>query len=218
MFEEATECAVLYQQPVIVAIDEIDIFTENTSGEHRTEHKATCEALWLQLDNIQSDRRIFFIGMTNSTELNSTLRTRFGNNIEEIGAPNEETRREALQQYKMYYTGSPWDKEILESLIKKTTDKKISIRFLQDYVQEVCVSSNNEHGGVITSEYALSLLEEMKAKYIESFWKQAYNTACSVTESVNQKVPIISTALMLLSKSGDSKKSGGSKQSSENSK
>ncbi len=198
LFNEAREHADLDSKPVVIAIDEIDAFAANTDSEHRGEHKATCEALWGQLDQSQSDNRLFFVCMTNSSEINSILRTRFGNNIEEIGAPNEATRREVLQLYKQQYTGTPWEKELLDTLVKKSDNKKISIRFLQDYVQELYIVAKNEHNGLITSEFALTLFEEMKNKYIESLGQWLYNKKGVIAEKTSYGISVASQAIIAI--------------------
>ncbi len=198
LFNKAREHADLESKPVVIAIDEIDAFAANTDSEYRGEHKATCEALWGQLDQSQSDNRLFFICMTNSNELNKTLKTRFGNNIEEIGAPNEATRKAVLQQYKQQYTGTPWETGLLDTLVKKSDDKKISIRFLQDYVQELYIVAKNEHNGVITTEFALSLFEEMKNKYIEGWGQWLYNKKGIIAEKTSYGISVASQAIIAI--------------------
>lgn len=171
IFDEARDHATLNFQPVVIIFDEIDTIAANVESEQRAEYLAALQELWNQLDVIQGDARLFFIGMTNKEELHATFKTRFGNNIEKIDSPSESVRREVLQFYKKKYTGAPWDEAILKELVANSGSGKINIRFLEDYVYEVYMVAKNDHKGVVTPMLARQIFYEMKAKYIEN-WTQ----------------------------------------------
>jgi ATP-dependent 26S proteasome regulatory subunit len=171
IFDEARNHAELNFKPVVIIFDEIDTLSANVETEQRAEYLATLQELWHQLDIIQNDARLFFIGLTNKEELHATFKTRFGNNIEKIGAPNEKVRREVLQYYKTKYTGTPWNEDILNEFVAHSAGSKISIRFLEDYVFEAYMVAKNDHRGIITDTMARTLFYEMKEKYSEN-WTQ----------------------------------------------
>lgn len=171
LFNEARDHVELEHQPVVIVIDEIDAIAANLGGDQRTEHLATAQELWHQLDDIQHDSRFFFIAMTNNENLHETFKTRFGNNIEEIKSPDADLRRAVLQAYMKKNSGKLWNEEILNELVKNSDNAKISIRFLEDYVDELWLVVKNEHGGVITKKVALDIFDDMKKKYIEGWWK-----------------------------------------------
>ena len=168
-FVEMHEYANKNNQPVVIVFDEIDALLPKVEPEQKREFFAISQELCHQLDTVKDDARIFFIGLTNEEELHATLKTVFHCNIEKISAPNADVRREVLQLYKEKYTGAPWNEEILKELVKNSEDRRISIRFLEDYVREVVLVAKNETNGVISDELARNIFYEMKAKYVESY-------------------------------------------------
>ncbi len=185
-FEEAREYSELHNIPVVIAVDEIDAIAANTEGEQRAEHKAATQELWTQLDMMQDDPRLFFMCMTNTDEVNETFKTRLGNNIVELKAPDTDTRKAVLQFYKQKHTGQSWEPTLLQKLVDNTDNTKISIRFLQDYVEEIYQLAKHENNGVITEKLALETLAQMKAKYIEGWLKWARNKTYKYGTSVLQ--------------------------------
>jgi len=179
IYKNAPELISKYQgqSAAVIIFDEIDTIAANVESEQRAEYLAALQELWNQLDVIQGDARLFFIGMTNKEELHATFKTRFGNNIEKIDSPSESVRREVLQFYKKKYTGAPWDEAILKELVANSGNGKINIRFLEDYVYEVYMVAKNDHKGVITPVLARQIFYEMKEKYIESWTKWTKRTA-----------------------------------------
>ncbi len=169
MFDEARAHADQLKEPVVIIIDEIDAFAGNVDAPERGEHKATLQELWHQLDLIQDDPRIFFICMTNAEEIDGALKSRFGNNIIKLEAPNAFMRKEILQFYKKKNTDTPWDNALLEKLVERSDFRTVSIRFLQDYTEEVIQTANNENKGTITEELAFKVFDEMKAKYVKGW-------------------------------------------------
>jgi chromosomal replication initiation ATPase DnaA len=183
IFYEARAYKKLNNQTVTIVLDEIDALAANVESEQRAEAKAALQALWGELDSIQGDAGLCFIGTTNNEELHPTFKTRFGNNIEKIGAPNEWTRREVLQFYKKKITGTPWGEEILQELVDGSSDEEISTRFLEDFVCEVWKVAKYDYDGVITDELARKIFKEMKAKYIEDWGKWTKKMACQHGET-----------------------------------
>ncbi len=169
IFDEARTQAEQLKEPVIITVDEIDAFAGNINAPERSEHKATLQELWHQLDLIQDDPRIFFICMTNAEEIDGALKSRFGNNIIKLEAPDASMRKEILQFYKKKHTGTPWDNALLEKLVERSDFRTVSIRFLQDYTEEVIQTATNENKGTITEELAFKVFDEMKAKYVKGW-------------------------------------------------
>ncbi len=179
IFKNMRERADIDKKIVLLVIDEIDVIAAHTESEQRTEHKAALQELWSQLDDIQDDPRFFVICTTNVENLlNEAFKTRFGNNIVEISAPDEIKRREVLQLYMKKCTGKAWDPFLLEKLVKASDDPKICVRLLKDYVQEILQVAKNENNGVITEKMALDVFNEMKAKYVADLikWAESFAT------------------------------------------
>lgn len=191
LFDDAREYADLNHQSVLIALDEIDAIADAIIAESKSEPLAALEELWHQLDLIQNDARFFFISMTNVEKVHPTLKTRFGNNIEKIGAPCERTRRSVLQYYKKKYTGEPWNEKILNELVDNSGDGKISIRFLEDYVREMYLVAKNDYDCVITDELARKIFYEMKAKYVETWTEWSKKQAKAHWSKALSLVPML---------------------------
>ncbi|MDZ4154631.1 ATP-binding protein, partial [Methylicorpusculum sp.] len=177
-FNSAQEHADLHKENVVIIIDEIDAFAGNVDSPERSEHKATLQELWHQLDLIQDDPRIFFVGMTNAEEIDGALKSRFGNNIIKLESPDAKMRKAVLQFYKTKHTGKPWDNTLLQKLVDRSKFQTISIRFLQDYTEEVIQIAKNQTENVITQELAFKVFDEMKAKYVQGWIPYLWNGTC----------------------------------------
>lgn len=55
-------------RPVVVFIDEIDAIAADLKSEYTKEHKNALQELWLRLDELKYDPRIFFICATNAKD------------------------------------------------------------------------------------------------------------------------------------------------------
>jgi len=165
LFDAAYEHAEKNYQPVVIVIDEIDALAANVGSEQRAEALAALQELWHKLDAMQDDPRFFFIGLTNKKELHPTFKTRFGNNIEKIDAPDETTRKAVLQLYINQYSHKPWKQEIIKELVQASHSKTLGIRFLEDFIREVHMVAKNDYDGKMTKGLVLKIFYEMKAKY-----------------------------------------------------
>jgi len=87
-------------KPVIILIDEIDLFTKTSAiDDPKSELSAASTQLWAKLDSIKDNKYIIVVGITNHLEkINPTFQSRFGHKIE-LKNPNCEQREKLLITY-----------------------------------------------------------------------------------------------------------------------
>jgi AAA+ superfamily predicted ATPase len=170
----------------LIFIDEIDAIAASNESEHRADHKAALQQLWLELDRYKNDPRIFVIVATNHfKKLDHTFKDRFGNNFIELKNPGPIKRRLILEHF-LKHNDIHFSPAFLTALIKKS--KGLSIRSLEDFTFDLAMTAELDNKGVVTENMALKVLKEIKSKFdkdTDEEWKKKMDKANSYVGIVN---------------------------------
>jgi ATP-dependent 26S proteasome regulatory subunit len=133
-FARALNHSIERKRPVLIFIDEVDAIASSDKSEFRGEHRAAGQTLWMLLDTIQNDPRIFFMCATNTKDkLDQAVLDRFGARVIEMTNPSAEMREKIIKYYCKKFNISV--DAILSSLVEKTDG--LSIRAIKDIIREM---------------------------------------------------------------------------------
>jgi len=146
----------------ILFIDEIDAIASGNTSEHRSDHKAALQQLWLKIDKYKNNPDVFIVCATNKfTKLDKTFLDRFGNNVIEMKNPDSAMRKEIITYY-FERVGITLSEKELTNLVKKTDG--LSIRGLEDLASDARMAAEINNDGVATNDITLQTLKEIRKK------------------------------------------------------
>ncbi len=164
LFEAAEAMADEHNKRVVIFIDEVDAFADNSlKGESIKDYENATQTLWLNLDKYKDSNKIFVILATNKfKQLNPILLDRFGDNIIELPNPDSIMRKEILEYYINKYNVKI--NTNINELVNQT--KKMSIRSIEDLIKSAKRNANLEKAPIVKfanlKEMALTSLRKSK--------------------------------------------------------
>jgi SpoVK/Ycf46/Vps4 family AAA+-type ATPase len=152
------------KQTAIIMIDEIDAIGTEYKEDWHSEHKASLQALWLNLDTYKKDPRIILMSATNCFEkLNKAFIDRFGNNVFEIKNPDIKVRVYAIDFFtKKNQVNFNWSMQQWSELAKKT--EGLSMRSIEDFIDAVFINARARDDKTIYMDHVLGLLDKIKKR------------------------------------------------------
>lgn len=177
-FLEARELNAEWKTRVILFIDEVDAFAikgNNSNGP--SEHEATTQTLWQNIDQIKGNKNFLVILATNKfKDLHPTLLDRIGDDAIELPNPDSNMRREVIQ-YCIKKFNTHIEKNELERLVNETKDT--SIRSIENIIRSAKRRANLENDGKIQVQSLNQILNinKQKPKYNDNNefnWKKTF--------------------------------------------
>lgn len=152
------------KQTAIIMVDEIDAIGTEFKEDWHSEHKATIQTLWLNLDKYKKDPRIILMSATNCFEkLNKAFIDRFGNNVFEINNPNIVTRIYAIHFFtRKNQTSFIWSQEQITELAKKSDG--LSMRSIEDFIDAIFMRARARTDRTIHMDQVWATLATIKKR------------------------------------------------------
>lgn len=193
-FDQAQKIVEETGKNVIIFIDEIDAIAASNNTEFRSEHKASLQQLWLELDRYKNNKHIFIIFATNHFDkLSKAFIDRFGNNIIEITNPDYELRKKILTHYSILHN-VPFASTIIDKLA--TYSEGLSIRSLEDFVIDIALALQVRKSKIVDEALLWKTLSAIKKKFNDN--KSDEDTKQeSLLQRVNMTVATISGLLTI---------------------
>jgi SpoVK/Ycf46/Vps4 family AAA+-type ATPase len=199
LFKDVISNIEIYGTKAIIFIDEIDAIAVNTENEHRGDHKAALQQLWLELDRYKNDPRIFVVVATNHfKKLDNIFLDRFGNNIIELKNPGP-TKRKAVLVHYLAQRAITLDDDLIDVLIAKS--RGLSVRSLEDFASDIHMMAAMENNGVVTKTMALKVLNDIKSKFekeSDEEWKKKLDRVNTYVSIVSGTLSSLINSLILL--------------------
>jgi SpoVK/Ycf46/Vps4 family AAA+-type ATPase len=133
LFNRAEEAFEKTGKPVMLVIDEIDIFATNVSSEATDEYRRALEELVRKVDEYKDDSRVVIVCTTIAKDkLKQTLVDKFDGNLMEIKNPDAAMREKILRHYADFFKISLSDNAVKELV---ADSDNLSIRALEGFIK-----------------------------------------------------------------------------------